>query len=74
MLRDSRFQEWLICLEPAERDLIILRFVEDLGYEELALALGIPTGTVKWRLFNAKKKLSKSLERQLTLNAARKVH
>jgi DNA-directed RNA polymerase specialized sigma24 family protein len=54
--------------------LIILRFVEDLGYEELALALGIPTGTVKWRLFNAKKKLSKSLERQLTINAARKVH
>ena len=29
-----------------------------LSYEELAVALGIPVGTVKWRLFNAKKKLA----------------
>jgi RNA polymerase sigma-70 factor (ECF subfamily) len=45
-------------LEPAEREIIILRFVEELSYEELAVALGLPLGTVKWRIFNAKKKLA----------------
>ena len=54
----SDFAEWVSYLEPAERDIVILRFVEELSYEELAVALGIPIGTVKWRLFNAKKKLA----------------
>ncbi|MGH9934750.1 MAG: RNA polymerase sigma factor, partial [Blastocatellia bacterium] len=53
----SDFVEWVSYLEPAERDIIILRFVEELSYEELAAALAIPIGTVKWRLFKAKKKL-----------------
>lgn len=53
----SNFAEWMSFLEPAERELIILRFVEELSYEELAVALGVPVGTVKWRLFSAKKKL-----------------
>ncbi len=54
----SDFVEWVSYLEPAERDIIILRFVEDLSYEELSVALAIPVGTVKWRLFSAKKKLA----------------
>jgi len=49
--------EWLRALEPAERDLVLLRFVEGLSYEELAGALDLPLGTVKWRIFNARKKL-----------------
>lgn len=53
----SNFAEWMSYLEPAERELIILRFIEELSYEELAIALGIPVGTVKWRLFSTKKKL-----------------
>lgn len=53
-----RFADWMSYLEPAERELARLRFVEDLSYEELAVALGVPLGTIKWRLFNAKKKLS----------------
>jgi RNA polymerase sigma-70 factor (ECF subfamily) len=58
MASQSNFADWLSYLEPAERELIILRFVEDLSYEELAVAFGIPVGTVKWRLFNVKKKLA----------------
>ncbi|HKX33515.1 MAG TPA: sigma-70 family RNA polymerase sigma factor [Blastocatellia bacterium] len=56
--RNLDFAEWLNYLEPAEREIVILRYVEGLSYEELGVALGIPIGTVKWRLFNAKKKLS----------------
>ncbi len=57
-LQDARFYEWLRYLDPAERDLVVLRFVEELSYEELACAFALPLGTVKWRIFNVKKKLA----------------
>jgi RNA polymerase sigma-70 factor, ECF subfamily len=62
VLNDALLQEWLAHLEPAERDLIVLRFVEELSYEELAVALGVPLGTVKSRLFHAKRRLSEIIE------------
>lgn len=54
-----RLTDLLGALEPAERDLVVLRFVEGLSYEELAVALKLPVGTVKWRIFNARKKLAR---------------
>ena len=45
-------------LEPAEREVARLRFVDELSYEEMTVVLGVPMGTVKWRLFNIKKKLT----------------
>jgi len=69
----SDFVEWVSYLEPAERDIIILRFVEELSYEELSVALGIPIGTVKWRLFNAKKKLAPIIK-ALPSAAARRIN
>ncbi len=59
----SQFAEWMTYLEPAERELVRLRFIEELSYEELAIALDAPLGTIKWRLFNAKKKLSHIIAR-----------
>ncbi len=55
---NSRFLEWVSQLEPREREIIMLRFIDELSYEELAMALGLPLGTVKSRIFNAKKKLA----------------
>ena len=57
--------------DPAERDIIILRFVEELSYEELAVTLAIPIGTVKWRIFNAKKKLAPIIRASLPAAARR---
>jgi RNA polymerase sigma-70 factor (ECF subfamily) len=57
-----RMMDLLKALEPADRDLIVLRFVEGLSYEELAVALKLPLGTVKWRLFNARKKLLRVID------------
>lgn len=68
----SNFAEWLSYLEPAERELIILRFIEELSYEELAVALGIPVGTVKWRLFSAKKKLAPIINASLPKTQGRR--
>lgn len=54
-----RLMEWLKALDPADRDLVVLRFVEGLSYEELTAIFSIPLGTIKWRLFNARKKLAR---------------
>lgn len=57
--REPDFAEWMQMLEPGERSVMVLRYVEDYEYHEIAHALSIPIGTVKSRLFQAKKKLSK---------------
>lgn len=43
----------LACLPDAQRDVLLLRFVDDFGHAEIAQALGIPEGTVKSRIHNA---------------------
>ncbi|MBL8172891.1 MAG: RNA polymerase sigma factor [Acidobacteria bacterium] len=58
-----RLTEWLQALDPAERDLVLLRFVEGLSYEELSEALSLPLGTVKWRIFQARKKMAQVFQR-----------
>ena len=62
MISAMRLTDMLRTLEPAERELVVLRFVEGLSYEELAEALKLPLGTVKWRIFNVRKKLARSLD------------
>jgi len=57
-LPSLRLREWLGELEADERDLLILRFVEGLSYQELADTLDVPLGTIKWRVSAVKKKLS----------------
>ena len=53
----GQFADWMEWLEAPERQVVTLRYVDDLEYHEIAAALGIPIGTVKWRLFRAKAKL-----------------
>ncbi|MBV9296689.1 MAG: sigma-70 family RNA polymerase sigma factor, partial [Acidobacteriaceae bacterium] len=52
------FYEWMTFLEAHEREAMILRFVEQWEYHEIAAAQGIPIGTVQWKIFNCKKKMS----------------
>jgi RNA polymerase sigma-70 factor (ECF subfamily) len=59
--RQSDFEHWMDLLEPAERQIMMLRYSEELGYQEIATALGIPLGTVKWKIFSAKERLSAEL-------------
>ena len=61
-----QFDDWMTSLDPAERELTRLRFIEELSYEELAVAFDVPMGTVKWRLFNVKKKLSHIISASMT--------
>lgn len=49
-------------LSPAHMEILILREVDGLSYEELAEVLDIPKGTVMSRLFHARHNLAKHLK------------
>jgi RNA polymerase sigma factor (sigma-70 family) len=51
-------------LSAAERDIVLLVAWEDLSYEEIALALDIPVGTVRSRLHRARTKLRRALPKE----------
>ncbi|HOG28059.1 MAG TPA: sigma-70 family RNA polymerase sigma factor [Vicinamibacterales bacterium] len=46
-------------LRPAFRSLVVMRYLEDLSYEEIALATGLPLGTVKSHLHRARAALAR---------------
>lgn len=49
-------------LHPEERAVLVLRELEEKSYEDIALILNIPAGTVKSRLHRARKELADALE------------
>lgn len=51
-------------LEQPQRDLLVLRYVEELTYEELAQVFEIPVGTAKWRVHSARQKLTALIEEE----------
>jgi len=58
----------LLDLSPAEREIVTLKHLDGLSYDELARQLEIPKGTVMSRLFHARRRLRE----KLALNASRK--
>ncbi len=55
----------LLEMDPDFREILVLRDVEDLSYEELSHITGLPDGTVKSRLHRARAMLKVSVERKL---------
>jgi len=52
-----RLAHMVKALPEAQREVVLLRFGDDLNLAEIALALDLPLGTVKSRLHHALKKL-----------------
>lgn len=52
-------------LNPKLKEVIILHDIEDLTYEKIAQKVNCPVGTVKSRLFNARKTLKEDLQELL---------
>jgi RNA polymerase sigma-70 factor, ECF subfamily len=49
-------------LSADEQQMVLLRFVEELDYREIAAALDVPLGTVKWRIHATRAKLMAALQ------------
>jgi RNA polymerase sigma-70 factor, ECF subfamily len=64
------FRDWMTLLDARERDFMMLRFVEQWEYHEIAANRATPIGTVQWRIFNSKKKLARHLTSRQALRQA----
>lgn len=60
--RQQRVREALLQLPPAWRAVVELRHFQDMSYDEIAVALGIPVSDVKSHLFRARQKLKTLFE------------
>jgi RNA polymerase sigma-70 factor, ECF subfamily len=59
----SRVHEALGRLRPDQREILTLYFLEELSHDQIAGILGVRAGTVKSRIYYAKRSLRKELER-----------
>ncbi len=67
LIADERVQhlrEELLMLDPLWREILVLRDVEGLSYEDTAAALSVAPGTVKSRLHRARTELRKRMLRR----------
>lgn len=64
-------REALDCLSFEDRNAIILRELEGMGYQEMADRLGIPKGTVKSRIHRARNALARQLSRNPAMREMR---
>lgn len=59
--RQKRIMDAVDALKPKFREVIIMYEMQDMSYEDIAEKLKCPVGTVRSRLFNARKELSITL-------------
>jgi len=59
--REQRVKAALETLSEDHREVVFLTFYEQLSYAEISGLLGVPEGTVKSRMFHAKRKLAEAL-------------
>lgn len=61
----AQVQTALAAIAEEFRQPLILKEIDGLSYEEIAAALSIPIGTVRSRIFRARKELTERLQRRL---------
>lgn len=61
LIEGSEVEAALKWLSEADREILLLRYVEDLTQPAIADRLGIPEGTAKVRLSRARRRLAKQL-------------
>lgn len=59
--RMSRVRAAIAGLSPKLRDTLLLACSGEYGYDEIAAMLGVPVGTVKWRVAEARRLLNREL-------------
>ena len=64
-LEAGELQQSLDLIPPEQREVLVLRFFEEMSYEEIARATGCTLGTVRSRIHYAKRALRNALERKM---------
>jgi RNA polymerase sigma-70 factor (ECF subfamily) len=59
----ARIHQALEDISPEHRDVLVLRFIESMTYEQIASIVGCPVGTVRSRLHHAKRAMRRVIER-----------
>jgi RNA polymerase sigma-70 factor (ECF subfamily) len=63
--RADKVQDCIKTLEPGFREVIVLRDMQDLAYEEISAVLKLAVGTVKSRLFRAREAVKECLKKAM---------
>jgi RNA polymerase sigma-70 factor (ECF subfamily) len=74
ILHEEVIQREINNLSPKFREVIILRDIQELSYEEIAKVLRIPIGTVKSRVNRARLRLQTQLKKHLDLHKTKNSH
>jgi RNA polymerase sigma factor (sigma-70 family) len=62
-IEESDLDVALTSMPPLQREVLLLRFRDELSYSEIALVVGCPIGTVRTRLYHAKQRMQQLLKR-----------
>jgi RNA polymerase sigma-70 factor (ECF subfamily) len=62
--REEAVREAIVSLREMYREVVILRYYNKMSYEDIEAFLGIPRSKVKSRLFAARRKIAKYLDRK----------
>ena len=54
----------LLAIPPPQREALVLKYWDDLSYEEIAVVVGVPIGTVRTRIHHGKQKIAQLLSRE----------
>jgi RNA polymerase sigma-70 factor (ECF subfamily) len=63
-VQSNTIKESIQSLDEKYREVLILRYQEELSYEQIAEALQVPVSTIETRIFRAKKMLRAKLEQR----------
>ena len=58
----QEIRDALLLLEPEEREILVLKYFNELSINEISAIVNVPQGTIKSRLFRARKKVRKLLQ------------
>lgn len=70
----SELRAHIAMLSKAYRDIIVFHYYDNLSVKQISEKLGIPTGTVTWRLSEARNKLNKEYNMETTALYPQKLH
>jgi len=58
-------REALLLMEPEDREILVLKYFNELSIQEIAGLVSLPSGTIKSRLFRAREKFRKLLQPEI---------